>query len=1011
MANAVYEPESEERNRHRPGRGHDRASGDASDPRGERTASGNASDPRGEGPDSLDSIRQNEAEGAGGKPSFNISSTGGAKSWDGGFPGNKASASELNNKESSDSSADDDHFWDHAADPSTNRGLKARFRVNRRRIAIGGVIATVTVTGTAGWLSIVQGPGQLVQLGELLKNPLSGQNDDSSGRLKRLLRFARSGEYGETRLTKLGSITFNDTLTKLNDIGINLQTGSISQLRSATIDTNKLAERYPELKGVSTDEARAKLTELFPSLSEDQLVRIGSGSGVSGTKFAVNARDFGPEATRALLDNSMSHLDNGKILTGIRGRATAKFFNVGNLWHPLQKKISEKQNQYATKADRKKAEAEREKALKATESGKFQAARDHLKSKLEGNEGKLSGALLITAGMCIIRSVADDVPAVNRGAVIVPAEIKTLDKVAGASQVQANDDTGMAAVSQMVASFTDDQGHSIWEAQGINALQDPSDAKGSEMPSEFKQAYSSDATAKTLKDTLGGGGFGALACSTPGQIIQIAGGLALIVAGPLSGGASWGLVAAKAGAGVAVTAGVTTLLHNEAVNLLKNDAAIPDVLSGPLGGNIMAYSAREFEGITARSSGGVALGPADEAAIVSKQQLASKQEFHNKSFFSQIFDKNDYRSVSSQVAMSISPNMGNNIASIASSIFNLGGLISHFSSLFMPKTSAATTYDWGFPIYGLPKQITNDSDFDNPYDNADKVASLLDSDGGEDSGYVKRAMNCFGVKVSKGDDGWQAVADEDVNPNDADYIGADCANLSDKNWERMIMFVFDSRTADAVDCYQGGYETSDQSCKNVAFGGAAAATDSTGADADPTTDPGVTVDTANLYKDSTSVKCAEGTKDLGVQDGYTNGQKVRIRICAVSNLPGTGQESSGGFGVSGADGKTVVNSRVSGAVYAMADAAKKDGIDLQTSSAFRTMAHQQSLCPCDGVTVARPGYSNHQMGLALDFGAFLPSTPGPISGNKYWEWLSKNADNFSYKNYPREAWHWSPTGN
>jgi D-alanyl-D-alanine carboxypeptidase len=127
-------------------------------------------------------------------------------------------------------------------------------------------------------------------------------------------------------------------------------------------------------------------------------------------------------------------------------------------------------------------------------------------------------------------------------------------------------------------------------------------------------------------------------------------------------------------------------------------------------------------------------------------------------------------------------------------------------------------------------------------------------------------------------------------------------------------------------------------------------------------------------------------------------------------MPGPGEESSGGFGVSGADGKTVVNSRVSGAVYAMAEAAKKDGLELSSGSGFRTMAHQQSLCPCDGITVARPGYSNHQMGLAIDFSAYLPSTPGPIPGNKYWDWLSKNAGKFGFKNYPREAWHWSPTG-
>jgi hypothetical protein len=187
--------------------------------------------------------------------------------------------------------------------------------------------------------------------------------------------------------------------------------------------------------------------------------------------------------------------------------------------------------------------------------------------------------------------------------------------------------------------------------------------------------------------------------------------------------------------------------------------------------------------------------------------------------------------------------------------------------------------------------------------------------------------------------------------------------------------------------------------------------DDPGSASQPTAAAGADIDTANLFKDSTGVACAANTKDLGVEDGYTSGHVVKIRICAVSNIPGSGQESNGGYGVDGADGKVVVNSRVSGAVYAMGEAAKKDGVNLTANSGFRTMSHQEALCPCNGITVARPGYSNHQMGLAIDFGGGLPSTPGPISGNQFWDWLSKNASKFGYKNYPREAWHWSPTGN
>ena len=175
-----------------------------------------------------------------------------------------------------------------------------------------------------------------------------------------------------------------------------------------------------------------------------------------------------------------------------------------------------------------------------------------------------------------------------------------------------------------------------------------------------------------------------------------------------------------------------------------------------------------------------------------------------------------------------------------------------------------------------------------------------------------------------------------------------------------------------------------------------------------------TIDMAHLFDSSVSVNCASGTKDLGIQDGYHEGKKVKIRTCAIPNLSSTGGESdsTSSYFIRNSDGKAIVNSRVSGAVYNMVTSAKGDGVNLSAGSSFRSMAHQQYLWNKnpDPARVAPPGYSNHQMGVAIDF-SDLPSSPGPVPGNSVWEWLSKNAGDFGYKNYPAEAWHWSPTGN
>jgi hypothetical protein len=203
--------------------------------------------------------------------------------------------------------------------------------------------------------------------------------------------------------------------------------------------------------------------------------------------------------------------------------------------------------------------------------------------------------------------------------------------------------------------------------------------------------------------------------------------------------------------------------------------------------------------------------------------------------------------------------------------------------------------------------------------------------------------------------------------------------------------------------------------------------DDTDTETTPPTDPGgTTIDMDHLYDSSVSVACAAGTKDVGIQDGYHDNEKVKIRICAIPNLPSTGEESNGGYGVSGANGDAVVNSRVSGAVYAMVSAAKSAGIPMAATSSFRTMSHQQTLWNGnpDPTYVAPPGSSNHQMGLAVDYkmanSARFDNTHESCvtiggrceaPGDKVWEWLNNNANSFGIKQYINEYWHWSPTGN
>lgn len=170
------------------------------------------------------------------------------------------------------------------------------------------------------------------------------------------------------------------------------------------------------------------------------------------------------------------------------------------------------------------------------------------------------------------------------------------------------------------------------------------------------------------------------------------------------------------------------------------------------------------------------------------------------------------------------------------------------------------------------------------------------------------------------------------------------------------------------------------------------------------------------YTDSTGVPCANGTRDLGVHDGYVDGRLFKVRLCSLSNLPSNGQADNPGgqFSTPGADGHAIVNSRVSGAWFALVNEAKSAGVSLSANSSFRSMPHQQSLWNNnpDSSLVARPGHSSHQAGVAIDFAgmsvtggstcatrARAPSSPG-------WVWLNANAHKYGFKQYSKEAWHW-----
>lgn len=120
--------------------------------------------------------------------------------------------------------------------------------------------------------------------------------------------------------------------------------------------------------------------------------------------------------------------------------------------------------------------------------------------------------------------------------------------------------------------------------------------------------------------------------------------------------------------------------------------------------------------------------------------------------------------------------------------------------------------------------------------------------------------------------------------------------------------------------------------------------------------------------------------------GYSEGKKTTINLVYVA----------------GAE----VEEATARAFRAMAKAAKKVGIRLAIRSGFRSHQLQQELYRHYrrgwGHVAARPGFSKHESGRALDI---------YIRDYRVYEWLRKHATKYGFKRTePREAWHWEYIG-
>jgi len=119
--------------------------------------------------------------------------------------------------------------------------------------------------------------------------------------------------------------------------------------------------------------------------------------------------------------------------------------------------------------------------------------------------------------------------------------------------------------------------------------------------------------------------------------------------------------------------------------------------------------------------------------------------------------------------------------------------------------------------------------------------------------------------------------------------------------------------------------------------------------------------------------------------GYAHGDPIDIVVVTVDGKP--------------------VEVATANAFAQMARAAARDGVEIKVVSGFRTMAEQQYFWDCyqsgkcnNGNLAAKPGYSNHQSGHALDLNTAADGVGA---------WMEAHGAEYGFtRTVPGEPWHW-----
>lgn len=920
-----------------------------------------------------------------------------------------------NDKEGSDSSESEIPFRDEG-----ERGKRLKGKFLNKKTAIGGGIAGLLIGGGFGIFGILSGPMQIIHFSQLLQQFHFSNNEDfSDSRTSRYLyhrlRGVDTGGPGYAKMrTRLGVV--GNRVADVMEIKMQKENGlrSLYDTRTGTLVGYEMVSRDRAISAIMSAGSDPDLDwqTLAPNELPGSISVVGAdGNGIGGSNHILLARPsesqsvaekikeigrrrgfqknltksvglnkvaaavgFRKTAARGRLDltpwRRLDQAINQSVTEALRGRWRNEARNGATIPGDLTLGNTDSEGNEISGDDaeaRRQAEAEgrasQNDARTSAETGDIDGARTRMA------RGIAAGTLGIGT-LCAARSISENIGAVKHANIVMPLMRVGTRVVAMGSQVMTGQDVTMEEIGVFGEMLHDKELGSWASARSIQAEQGQP-ATGTDIPATAKPSRVNERPLfLEIVDNIFNAipGVGSTACSSVGQFIL----------GAATGGVIANTIQEVVGR-AASAAGVNPIdaFASWLVNVLAGEEVNVDAVGADLG-NIANYGARLAANEQALSMGGAQLSSEDVVILDAYRKENALQEFQQKNFLARTLDLSEPNSVAAKAlfdntTLAFIGNPGSLLGSLFNAIPSVG---KNISKITMPKTYAQSSYDYGFDEFGFTLDEQESELVDDPYANAEYVESRL-------AELTERYGDCFSTMINPAT---YAIEGNEVTRYDEipDY----CSDRGNEELVRYRFYIADMVLAKSLSCYEG---LDDAACTELGFDGSG--NGSNAGNQIP----------ANPGEDTSSQQCPNDPEitDGGIAEKHSVGGVLshRIRICLIRGNPG--------FDVNVSIAQNVIN---------MVRAAETDGIQL-IGGAYRSFEEQVNLRTTNGCAntytaspstcsppTARPGESNHEEGLAIDFKNCSSRS------TRCFQWLSQNAANYGLINLPSEPWHWSVTG-